>query len=251
MDSVGVQGLAQELSHLAAKLGADLFGVCDLRPVRQFIIDQGGDRLGSFTHGIAIGIGLSHTIVDLFAPELSADNSLYGFHLYKVVSPAVDSIAWQVARRIEQCGYSALAVPTSQYSAPGERTAMVSHKLVAHLAGLGWIGKNCLLLTSEFGPRVRLASVLTDCRLDSGQRIDDQCGDCQECVDACPVQALAGVEFHDEQGREARLNVEACGAYRDGKGRLRSGHVCGLCLAVCPRAYPREPIWRHPLLRAE
>lgn len=244
-------GFTLELASLAEELGADLFGVADLCPVREFMASQGGERVASFTRGIAIGMGLSYTVVDDIAPESPADHSLYGYHLYRVVSRAVDSIAWHLARRLQEWGYSALPIPTSQYRAPGERSAIFSHKLAAHLSGLGWIGKNCLLITRQFGPRVRLASVLTDCPLEAGQRMDDRCGDCRECVDACPVHALAGAEFCDEEGREARLRAEVCGAYRDGKGGLRSGHVCGLCLAVCPRAYPQERGWRHPLRKAE
>jgi len=240
----------RELASLAEELGADLFGVADLRAVREFIVNQGGELLGSFTHGIAIGIGLSHTVVDHIAPDLPADHSLYGYHLYRAVSPAVDSIARHLGRRLQEWGYSALPIPTSQYRAPGERSAIFPHKLAAHLAGLGWIGKNCLLITPQFGPRVRLASILTDCPLEPGQRVDDRCGDCHECVDACPVHALTGAEFCDEEGREARLRVEVCGGYRDGKGPLRSGHVCGLCLAVCPKAYPQAQGWRHRLMNA-
>jgi epoxyqueuosine reductase len=241
------EDLTPELAFLAEQLGADLFGVADLRPAREFMFHQGGEGLEAFTHGIAIGIGVSYTVVDRIAPELPADHSVYGHHLYRVVSPAVDSIAWHLARRIQERGYSALPIPVSQYRAPGERSAVFSHKLAGHLAGLGWIGKNCLLITPQFGPRVRLASVLTDCPLRPGQRLDDRCGECQECVDACPVHALTGVEFRDEEGLEARLRAEVCGAYRDGKGNLRSGHVCGLCLAVCPKAYPQDRRWRHHL----
>ncbi len=245
------EGLTLELVSLAGDLGADLFGVADLGPARKFVVRQGGERVASFTYGITIGMGLSYTVVDDIVPELPADHSLYGYHLYKVVSPAVDSIAWHLARSIQEWGYSALPIPTSQYRAPGERSAIFSHKLAAHLAGLGWIGKNCLLITPQFGPRVRLASVLTDCPLEAGQRMDDRCGHCRECIDACPAHALTGAEFCDAEEREVRLHAEACGAYRDAKGGLRSGHVCGLCLAVCPKAYPQDQGWRHPLWGAE
>jgi hypothetical protein len=61
-----------------------------------------------------------------------------------------------------------------------------AHKLAAHLAGLGWIGKSCLLLTEQFGPRVRFVSVLTDAPLEAGSPLDKPCGKCQVCIDACP-----------------------------------------------------------------
>lgn len=238
----------RELSSRAKALGADLFGVADLRPVRDYVVDQGGQHLRPFTHAISVGIGLSNAIVDRIDFELPADRSLYGWHLYQTVSPALDAVAWRLARTIEQWGYLALPVPTSQYRAPGERRALFPHKLAAHLAGLGWMGKNSLLITQEFGPRLRLSSILTDCPLQAGQRLDERCGDCQECVVACPVHALTGAEFSDEEDRGVRLRAEACGSYRDGQGGRRSGHVCGLCLAVCPQAYPERPGWRHSIM---
>ncbi len=238
----------RELSLRAKALGADLLGVADLRPVRDYMVNQGGQHLSSFTHAIVIGIGLSNTIVDRIDFELPADHSLYGWHVYHTVSPTLDAIAWRLAQTIDQWDYLALPVPPSQYRAPGERRGVFSHKLAAHLAGLGWIGKNSLLITRDFGPRVRLASVLTDCPLQAGERLDDLCGDCQECLVACPAHALTGVEFRDQDERDARLRVALCSNYRDGPDRRRSGHVCGLCLAVCPRAYPDKPAWQHPVM---
>ncbi len=98
-------------------------------------------------------------------------------------------------------------------------------------------GKNCLLITPRFGPRIRLASVLTDCELEAGNIIEGSCGDCRVCIDACPVDALKGVEFRESEGVEKRLDVNACGNYRDGadSGARRGAHVCALCLAMCPK----------------
>ncbi|MCK9565162.1 MAG: hypothetical protein M0Q43_03825 [Methanothrix sp.] len=69
-----------------------------------------------------------------------------------------------------------------------ERVAVVfSHKLAAHMAGLGWIGKSCLLITPEAGPRVRWASVLTDAPMKAtGYAMAERCGECRKCVDVCP-----------------------------------------------------------------
>lgn len=227
---------ARDLASAAGGMGADLFGIADLRPVQEIVVAQGGGRLSGFSHAVAIGMGLSNTVVDQMDPSQPADFSLYGWHVYRAISPAVDQIAMHVAREIESRGFRALPIPTSQYRNPGERIGLFSHKLAAHLSGVGWIGKNCLLITPEFGPRVRLASVLTDCELESGTRIDGRCGDCRACVDACPVGALRGVEFCESEGVERRLDVGACAGYRDGAAAKRGAHVCGLCLAVCPKA---------------
>ena len=227
----------QNLYYRAEKLGADFFGVADLRPVQNFITQQGGQILGGFSHAVVLGARLSNTVVDQLDPLMPADYSLYGFHVYKAVSPFVDQIALQIAHSIEEEGYRALPIPTSQFRRKGERISMFSHKLAAHLAGLGWIGKNGLLITPRFGPRIRLASVLTDCELEAGTIIEGSCGDCRVCADACPVGALKGVEFLESEGVEKRLDVNACGNYRDGEdsGARRGAHVCALCLAKCPK----------------
>jgi epoxyqueuosine reductase len=112
---------------------------------------------------------------------------------------------------------------------------MFSHKLGAHLAGHGWIGKSCLLVTKEHGPRVRFVSVLTDAPLTpNGGPMGQRCGDCTECVDICPVQAFAGKNFREDEPREKRYDARRCCDYfaaMKAEGKLK---VCGMCLYVCP-----------------
>jgi epoxyqueuosine reductase QueG len=227
----------QELSSLAKNMGADVFGIADLRPARQYVSEQGGDSLGVFSHAVVVGIRLLNSVVDNLDPYLPADFSLYGWHVYKSVSPMVDQIALQLSRILANRGFNSLPIPPSQFRRPGERCAIFSHKLAANLAGVGWIGKNCLLITPEFGPRIRLASVLTDCELESGNRLSGRCGDCEICVNAFPVGALKGIEFNESDNVEKRINVNVCGSFRDGENAAarRGAHVCALCLASCPK----------------
>jgi len=102
-----------------------------------------------------------------------------------------------------------------------------SHKLAAHLAGLGWIGKSCLLITPSFGPRVRFVTVLTDAPLSPGAPLNRKCGKCRACILACPVQAFKGVEFRATDPVETRFDRWVCEEYR-------RTHPCGLCVAKCP-----------------
>ena len=106
-------------------------------------------------------------------------------------------------------------------------------KLPAHLAGLGWIGKSCLLLTKEFGPRVRFVSVLTDAPLETGSSLDKPCGKCRACVEACPVGAFTGVEFDPADDLAVRFDAPACSEYR-------RAHPCGLCVSSCPTGKRRS-----------
>ena len=114
--------------------------------------------------------------------------------------------------------------------------AVFSHKLAAHLAGLGWIGKSCLLVTPQAGPRARWATVLTDAPLAAtGAPMDERCGECVQCVEICPMQAFTGAPFRAEEPREKRFDARKCERYFDAmKAKDTETAVCGLCLYVCP-----------------
>ena len=99
--------VTQNLHSRAEKLGLDLFGVADLHPVQNFITQQGGQMLGEFSHAVVLGSRLSNTVVDLIDPLMPADYSLYGFHVYKTVSPFVRSV-WQSALKVYRIPNSAI-----------------------------------------------------------------------------------------------------------------------------------------------
>jgi epoxyqueuosine reductase QueG len=97
-----------------------------------------------------------------------------------------------------------------------------------------------LLVTPQAGPRVRWATVLTDAPLPACQAlVENGCGDCQACVEICPVQAFTGRPFHPAEPRELRFDAHRCAKYFD---ELKAGGadpaVCGMCLYVCPYGKP-------------
>lgn len=74
----------------------------------------------------------------------------------------------------------------------------VSHKRLAQLAGLGNFGKNALTINPTYGPWIRLAIILTNAAMKSDEPFEqDLCGDCEECVKACPVGALTPYKVDD------------------------------------------------------
>jgi len=121
-----------------------------------------------FPRAVSIGMRLNDQIVENHTPHEQRQNSLYWFHVYEVVTRALDSLAYDVARWLNNVGFKAFPIPGSTPYNFDNLTGIISHKLVAHLAGSGWIGKSCLLLTEEFGPRVRFVSILTDAPLKTG-----------------------------------------------------------------------------------
>ena len=219
--------LTRELEEVARQKGADLFGVADLAPARDFIASQGNPLVGQFPRAVSMGMPLNDFIVERHSPAEPRRQSLYWHHVYDVVTPALDFLAYDVSKWLKGRGFEALPVPGSTPYNFEKLEGILSHKLAAHLAGLGWIGKSCMLLTDRFGPRVRFVTVLTDAPLQTGSAIDRPCGKCHVCVDACPVKAFAGVEFRADEPREKRFDAFKCSEYR-------REHPCGICVSSCP-----------------
>ena len=225
--------MLESLRAYSAGRGADLFGTANLAPARAAIITQGGSKVGAFPRAVSLGMRLSDPVVDGHDPAEEPRTSQYWHHVYSVVTPALDVLANDVAEWLAHRGHRTLAIPASMPYDGQKLQGMFSHKLAAHLAGIGWVGKSCLLVTDEFGPRVRLVTVLTDAPLPVGALASSRCGKCRICVDACPVGAFTGTEFDEADDLPVRFDARRCQAYR-------TVHACGMCVAACPRGTARR-----------
>jgi epoxyqueuosine reductase len=111
-------------------------------------------------------------------------------------------------------------------------SAPVFEKAWAARAGLGWIGKNNLLVSPVFGSFVFLAALVMEAELIYDEPLENRCGNCERCVAACPTGALEA---------PYRLNAQKCIAYQtiEHKGEATTptyGYVfgCDLCQLLCP-----------------
>ena len=97
------------------------------------------------------------------------------------------------------------------------------HKTIARLAGLGWIGKNDLLVNPEMGCAFCMCSVLTDAplKIELHQPLASECGDCDVCVKICPVNAITGNEWENQKMRDKLVDVNKC-------------ITCLKCMVFCP-----------------
>lgn len=237
-----MDALEYGLRRLVREAGVDLFGFADLTAAHSFILAQGGEHIVRFPRALSLGMRLLDSVVDeLFRHE--EPSAIYTYRgLYNSVNASLDRAALMVAKYLQEADFKAYPIPASQTVNPKRLEGAFSHKLAAHLAGLGWIGKSCLLITPQYGPRVRLATVLTDAPLQTGKPIPSRCGDCEKCVEICPVKAFTGVAFNPSEPREVRFKAHLCKGYTDKRAELLGEGLCGLCVYVCP--------WGRPELRA-
>ena len=235
--------LDTKLKELAEGMGVDFFGISDLSPAHEAILVQGGDVVAQFPRAISVGIALSHAIVDQQPNRFSSPVAMnYHHHGYDIVNQRLDHTISRLSGALQCQGYRSLPIPATQETTYNEELcAIFSHKMAAHLSGLGWIGKCCLLVTPEVGPRVRWGTLLTDALLNvTGEPMEERCGDCQECVEICPQRAFTGKPFKEEEPREVRFDAPKCDKYLRELEKTSALGVCGMCLYVCPYGRNRD-----------
>jgi len=134
------------------------------------------------------------------------------------------------------------AVAALERDEPGLRarvcvdTAPLLERALAARAGLGWIGRNTMLMDGEHGPWLLLGEVLLDVALPPDAPVVDRCGTCTACLDACPTGALDGPHALDARRCLSYWTIEHRGplpeAWAGALGHRAFG--CDDCLVACP-----------------
>jgi epoxyqueuosine reductase len=125
----------------------------------------------------------------------------------------------------------------------------VQERVYGQYAGLGWIGKNTLLINREQGSYFFLAGIATSLALEPDAPGADQCGACTLCIDACPTAAIVDNGVVDATKCISYLTIEVDGAIPEDRRPLIGNHAygCDVCQDVCPwnLAAPTtsDPVW--------
>lgn len=227
-----MEQLSLEIKNALLKEGASLVGFADIRclspEVRQ-----------SMDYAISIGVALNPTIIE---KVINGPTREY-YYEFERANQFLNYLAEFAAKILRDRGYNAVAMLANDSKSvdPITNSTPLPHKTVATRAGLGWIGKSALFVTEEYGPALRINSVLTNAVLECDAPVNvSKCGECKECVNACPIQAIYGNLWDVSKSREDLLNVTACSKrFWENKKLLGlealHGSVCGICIAACPK----------------
>jgi epoxyqueuosine reductase QueG len=212
----------RELKAHALELGFDLFGIADVTGLRDGFLLEPGTR-DRFPYAVSLGKALSDAVLEDIRDRPTA---LY-LHHYRQTNYFLDRGAFLLADHIRKRGFRSLAIAASQIVDWENQRAHVSHKHVGRAAGLGWWGRNNLLVNPDHGSRFRLVTVLTDMPLEPDTPLERDCGECTACVAACPAGAI----------KETREGFDHRACYETLKDFRKKGYtpqfICGICVRDC------------------
>lgn len=215
--------LRGELEAFCRSRGVIAFGMARLRDIHtaDFLLPQ--ETLNRLPFAISLAVRLSSEVLTTLTDR---PNFLYEHH-YRQVNFALDRIALKVTNRLQEMGHKALPIPASQIVDWENQRGHLSHKRVAIGSGLGWLGRNNLLVTPEFGAQVRLVTVLTDFPFEPGAPLVRDCGTCRRCIATCPAKAIR------ENAKDFDLHACFEKLKEFQRRRFVNQFICGLCVRVC------------------
>jgi len=211
-----------KLKKYCLNQGLDLFGVADVGAVKKdFMFSP--EILVKVDKAISVGVRLSRGVLEEIK---DAPTRLY-FHHYRTLNMFLDQSTRAICHEIEKKGFLAIPIPASQILDWQNQKGHLSHKHVAILAGLGWIGRNNLLVNEKLGSQFRLATILTNLPLKIDKPVTYACDSCQICVKICPAGAI----------KENPKDFDHLGCFEKLKNfqkqRLVDQYICGVCVNAC------------------
>jgi len=145
---------------------------------------------------------------------------------YRVINGHLDDISEKIA---EKCGGIAIAATLGGLVGKVGNVSdyyplTISHRVVAENAGLGWRGKNGLIVNERFGCAMRFASIMTGLQMPRGKKVEPKCGSCMACIEACAI--LKNKDRLPDFRESCRRFI---------KSLALSDEVCGKCIKSCYR----------------
>ena len=217
-----------EVKNELQRLGADIVGIGDITMLPSEVRKN-------MSFGIAVALAIDPEVIK----GIEHGPTMEYYYSYDKLNKKLDEIVILGAQYIQSLGYDAIAQTVAEVSkTETEYRTVLPHKTVATRAGIGWIGKNAMLVTKVFGSAVRISAILTNANLKADQPMDEsKCKSCMRCKEACPGEAVSGLNWNIASNRDSFFAPAKCKSFarKITKERLNiEKTLCGKCVFVCP-----------------
>lgn len=232
-------GLKQELSRYATEIGIDLLGVCSPEPFGRYLAELDKRKhhyAGRFGHRL-------ETWRRLADPRSALPGArsvvVVGFYFLTSEEEEPKRGCGRFGRIVTHGHLGVLRrarLIVSFLEGKGVRAVMGAHRKEAAVrAGLGWIGKNGLVINGDYGSWVAYQSIVTDSVMEFDESVEDTfCGDCRACLDACPTEALYEPYRLDPRRCVTCLLTAECIERQYWEHMPNYIMGCDLCQEACP-----------------
>jgi epoxyqueuosine reductase len=226
--------LNDEIQAFLNSRGCPLVGFADLRSLSE-------DVRQKFDCGILIGLPFSK---EAMRENMNGFPERYYGEL-TAINRKLPELAAAVAAFLTGRGYKAFAKVSETVVYDEDWRSVLPHKTIATLSGTGWIGKNAMLVTREYGSALRIIPVLTNAPLACGTPVtESSCEDsCAVCQNVCPGHAPKVKKWHAGLDRDAFYDAHACRSAARARALEKMNiheTICGVCMSNCP--YTRKAL---------
>ena len=214
-----------------SKLDVDVVGIASLVEWKGTKLEETALKLLPQARSVMVfAMEVYPEILDLTSPEritgVASTNDLLARNV-DFLAGRLTKAAYDAAKISHSVGLKALPLPST--GCPNDirfLKAIFSYKHAGQAAGLGKIGWHSLLITPDFGPRVRLSCCLTEATLEpTNTSMTVECDNCVICLNNCPARALT----EPQAGEQYAINKFACSSFYNAAGG------CAECMRLCPR----------------
>ncbi|MBC8224890.1 epoxyqueuosine reductase [Candidatus Bathyarchaeota archaeon] len=237
-----LERVRRDLEAEASKRGLkSVLGVAPFREVLDGLLpvqrvklrEIAGERFDSFMEGgsfISIAFAYPEEAIDAIAVDIGGGFDLDTWAFYSGwcdrLNQALNQASSVMAERIRGISIPATTagIATKIEHVEDYYPLVVSHRVAAELSGVGWRGKNELIVNPKYSCAIRLASIITDMPLERTEPLQDGCEDCTACLDACPF--LANKDRLENYREQCRRYIVSLGLEHE---------VCGKCIKACYR----------------
>ena len=225
-----MEKIAQKLREILMENGAVEVGYGDVSDIVE----------GSLKTGISVLRPMPPEMVVGIEKDVTAEYRQWYIDTNNILDKAIKA----GAEYLRSLGYEVKEYTTDKVVRDENNCTELPLKSLAIRAGLGWIGKSCILVTPQYGGALRLSGMITDAPLPVAEPIfESRCGDCTKCMEICPYDAIKGTTWEKGMEREKVVDQAACAAGALKRCREVLGvdmTICGKCFVFCP--YTRKYI---------